>query len=96
MKTSFFLKVNHKGAVNVTKTAPYLSNNEVSVYITVELPDVLFKKPQISANIKVDEKNVQPFTIDADTLNNVKDAIELSTGMDITIKLENPEVLNHG
>lgn len=91
MKTKFYLTVGSNGFVKATKNPCAISLREVSIGCTMELPDVLFKRPQIEATITVDAKDVQPFNIDAETANNVKDAIQRSTGFEVKITIVNPE-----
>lgn len=88
MKTHFYIKVNRTGTVSVSKNRPNLDFDQVAVQCHLELPDVLFQKPQITAQIQVPENKVQPFTIDADTSNNVKDAIETATGLQVKLSVE--------
>lgn len=90
MKTKFHLKVSSNGSVSVSKGRPGLDFDQVAVCIELELPDILFKKPQITASIKVDQADVTPLIINAETANNVKDAIETITGIKVLLKVENP------
>ncbi|MEO6522223.1 MAG: hypothetical protein ABIN91_11135 [Mucilaginibacter sp.] len=91
MKTKFYLKVNSNGSVNTTKSRPDLRFDEVAILVNVELPDLLFQKPQITATIAVSDENITPFTIDAITVDNVKDAIETATGIQVKLSIEQPE-----
>lgn len=90
MKTKFYLRVNSNGSVGLTKSRPDLTFDQVAVCVELELPDILFKKPQITASIKVDHADVTPLIIDAETANNVKEAIETITGIKVLLKVENP------
>lgn len=91
MITNFYLVATSGGSVKAVKTKPTLAMNEVCILVNMELPEVLFKKPQITATIKIDHEQAQPFSIDADTSSTVKDAIEAATGLNITLKVQNPE-----
>lgn len=88
MTTKFYLKVNSHGVVNTTKSMPGLRFDEVAILVNVELPDILFRKPQITASISVGTDNVTPFTIDAITVDNVRGAIEAATGMQVKLSIE--------
>lgn len=95
MKANFYLTINSRGSVSVTKNRPgHLRFDEVSVACNIELPDMLFKKPQISASIVVSDNDAMPFTIDADTSNNVRDAIEAATGIQVKLTIENRDALS--
>lgn len=90
MKTQFYLVVNSNGTVKALKNRPGLNWNEVSIFVNLELPTQLFQKPQLSAQIKVDESQVSPMEIDVETQNNIRDAIEAAAGVEVILKLENP------
>ncbi len=90
MKTQFYLVVNSNGTVKALKNRPGLNWNEVSIFVNLELPNQLFQKPQLSAQIKVDESQVTPLEIDVETQNNIRDAIEAAAGVEVILKLENP------
>lgn len=92
MKTKFYLTVNSTGSVKVTKSPRYTDFGEVSIGCNLELPDILFRRPQIEASITVDAKDVQPFEITADTSNLVKEAIQQSTGLEVKLTIVNQEV----
>jgi hypothetical protein len=90
MITKFFITVNQNGSAKLTKKRQSVDFDEVSIGCQLELPDVLFKRPQIEANITVDAKDVQPFEISADTSNMVKEAIQQSTGLEVKLTVLNP------
>lgn len=88
MKIAFYLKVGQNGSVSVSKGKPNLDWDQVAIQCNLELPDMLFKKPQITASIVVNEKNVRPFDITAETADNVKQAIEQATGIQVKLSIE--------
>ena len=87
MKISFYLIVNHKGTTRTTKTQPGLDYNEISIKLEISLPDTLFKKPQLTANIVIPEDKVRPFEISAETTNNIQAAIQQHTGIPVVLTL---------
>jgi hypothetical protein len=89
MKTQFFLVVNDGGSVRTTKGRPDLKWNEIAIHLNLQLPQQLFQKPQIQASITVDESKVAPTLIDVETANNVKEAIEAATGMEVKLEVLN-------
>jgi len=91
MKTKFYLTVNDNGTVKATRKAQNVSINEVCMGFSLDLPDVLFRRPQIEASVTVDAKDVAPFQINADTSNMVKEAIKQSTGLEVKLTVVNPE-----
>lgn len=91
MRTQFYLVVNSNGTAAVKKNRPGLNWNEVSIFVNLELPDQLFRKPQLSAQIKVEESQVSPMEIDVETQNNIREAIEAAAGVQVKLTIENSE-----
>jgi hypothetical protein len=91
MKVDFFLIVNENGTVKTVKNRPSLKYNEVSIAMTLELPWALFQKPQLTASIVVPSDRVAPFQIEADTMNNVREAIEVATGLNVRLSFAEQE-----
>lgn len=87
MRTQFYLVVNSNGSVKAVKNRPGLNWNEVSILMNLELPGQLFQKPQLSAQIKVDESQVSPMEIDVETQNNIREAIESAAGLEVRLEL---------
>lgn len=87
MKLPFFLTINQKGSVKATKNKPYLDWNEISIQMNLVLPDALFKKPQLSANITIPDEAAISKMIEAEVRDNVKEAIEQVTGMEVKLNL---------
>ena len=77
-------------AVKTTQSAPSLKANEIAIKIKMHLPETLFTKPQLQANISVDDKNVSPQIIDAETMQNITEIMEQQLGVDMTINVVNP------
>lgn len=54
MKIQKWLTINNKGSARITKSKPGVQWNEISMLLNIELPDSVFKRPVITANIKID------------------------------------------
>lgn len=99
MKAVFYLTVNNRGSVRVTKTQPSLDWNEVSILLNLNIPDQVFRKPILQADITIPEEVVANSPINADVANNVALAIEQATGLKFAITVEekkeetNPQAL---
>ncbi len=65
--------------------------DEVAIQIELVLPNSVFKRPQIQAQITIPESAVSPAQIDAATSQNVKDAIIQATGLDVKLTVINPD-----
>jgi hypothetical protein len=87
MKVPFFLIVNKKGSVRVNKTPPALGFDEISISLDLELPDSLFKKPLLSATIKVKESDVKPRVISPEIKNNIEEAIKQHSGVEVKLTI---------
>lgn len=74
--------------VRINKTQPNLKFNEVALKLNLELPDALFTKPRLEANISVPEGKVGAQIINADTIDNVAEAIKQHTGMEVRMWIE--------
>lgn len=90
MKIQFYLIVNDNGTTKTAKKKPGLQWNEISILMNLELPDMLFRKPQLSATILVPNKAASQQAIEAVTADNVRAAIEQATGMKVRIEIAEP------
>lgn len=91
MKVNFYLTVNKAGTVKTTKGKPSLNWDEISVAMSLTLPDMLFKKPQLQAEITIPDDAALPTVINTEISNNIKQAIESITGLDINLTVSNPD-----
>lgn len=91
MKVKAFLVVNENGAIRAVKSYQALNLNEVAVQINLEVPDQLFRKPAIVADLVIPDDAVQAPTIDAEVTENIADAIRTATGVEVRLSVTNPE-----
>lgn len=89
MKTQFFLVVNDGdgGSVRTVKSRPDLKWNEIALHINLELPQKLFQKPQLNTSIIVSDEQISPTEIDVETSDNIKQAIESATGLEVRLEI---------
>lgn len=85
MKTKFYLNIKENGSIRATKTKVSLDYNEISIEMSLELPNTLFRKPIITGNIKVTEDMVSPNTLEAVVAEEIKNAIESVEGVKIEL-----------
>lgn len=76
-----------KPSVRVSKGKPRTEANEVPIKINLELPIGLFKKPQITATVKVPEEQA-PVEISTEIQDNIAKAIRESSGLDVRLIVE--------
>lgn len=91
MKLPFFLIVGKRGSVRINKSVPRLDWDEVSIGITLEIPDKIFQRPALQATISIPEDAVNKNPITAEVKDNVADAIEQATGLKFLISVEGSE-----
>lgn len=91
MKAPFYLVADNNGKVRVTKTQPALNWNEISIKMDLELPDSLFKKPFLSANIIVKGSDVSPTIISPEIKNNIEQSIKQHNGIELKLTIVEPE-----
>lgn len=87
MKAPFYLIVKKNGSTRTMKTKPDLKWDEISIHINLELPDNLFKKPTLSAEIKLSDKECPGFELTPEVRDNIKDAVKQHTGVELKITI---------
>lgn len=92
MKVDFYLIVNERGSVRLTKTKGSMKFDEIAVGIRLELPDALFYKPHLSAGIKIPDDAATPQEITAEVIENCKEAIEQATNLKVSLRLVDERV----
>lgn len=80
-----------KPTVRTMKTKPSVAPHEVAVWINVELPEALFKRPNLSATISVPESSA-PITITPEVQENIARVVQEQLG--ITLQISAPLAAN--
>lgn len=89
MRVNGFLTVNSRGTARFTKNKSGLNWDEISVQLVLDIPNELFKRPLIQANLVIDPKIVpKPQPVEA--ILNTKELIEESTGAKIVFQVLEP------
>lgn len=63
-----------KPTAKITHGLPRLQPNEISLELTLTIPDSLFKKPSLCAHVIIDEK-IAPESISADVVNHIQSIV---------------------
>lgn len=87
MNTKFYLVVNNNGTTRTCKNRPDLAWNQISMLLSLSLPDALFQKPALSAEIIIPDSAAIPVNIPAETQLNVQNAIETAVGMEVRLTM---------
>lgn len=85
MKLRKFLAVRSNGSVRVASNKPSLAVDEIAIQLNIEIPDQLFKKPTLVADIKVDDELGNQTLISSEVINNVKELISDSLGLELRV-----------
>jgi len=54
MKINNWLIINNRGSTRITKNKPGIAFNEVCMQLSIDIPNSVFERPQLKANIKVE------------------------------------------
>lgn len=84
-------RVGVKPAVRVAKNVPRLDANEIALKLKLELPDELFKRPQLEASITVPRDAVTPAVVSAEVGDNIREVVRQQLGIDLTIQMVQPK-----
>lgn len=74
----------------MTKGSPALASNEIAVKVVLEIPDEIFDKPALVANISIPEEAVSKPVIEAQVVDNVEQIIKQQTGFDVRLEVVDP------
>lgn len=73
----------YKLKARVVENSPKLEAGEIAIKLNVELPELLFKRPQLEANILIPESDVPKSIINTVIQDNVEKCIQEVTGAKI-------------
>ena len=91
MDTSAWLTIKDTGSMRLTKGQPSINWDEVSIKINVVLPNELFNRPRLKADITIPKEAALPTEITAETVEDCKEAIKQATGLEMSITVVKPE-----
>lgn len=75
----------------MTSNNPVVEPDEIAVNVILELPDALFQRSTLQANIVIPESAVTRPVIEAEVINNVQDIIKQNSGFDVRLEVINKE-----
>lgn len=95
MKISQYIIIKKKNkwsyGSRMTKESPALASNEIAVKVSLEIPDAIFDKPTLEAQIVVPEEAVSKPVISAEVIDNVQDIIKQNTGFEVKLEVVSEE-----
>lgn len=89
MKTINWIAINKNGTMRIRKTKPDLNWDEIAIRMKLDVPDELFKRPQIDASLTITD--VPNITYDPSIILNTKELIEQQTGAKINFTIVHEE-----
>lgn len=87
MRLQPFLTIKKNGSVRITKSAPALGRDEITMRLNINIPDKIFLKPRLEASITVPEDSIQAAVIEPEVVDNIKETIKEHTGIELDIKV---------
>lgn len=72
------------------KNKPAVDSDEIAIKVKLSLPVALFEKPTLAANIAV-EGDVPVLELDAETVEAVQNVIRSTTGLDVELRVVDPD-----
>lgn len=92
MVTRPYIVVNSRGTVRVgNRGVPSLSGDEIAIRLELNLPNELFTKPRLEATITVPANAVRGSQIEAEVVDNIQEAIQSASGLDVSLTLVRPD-----
>ena len=88
-----YLVTNSRGTVHATKNKPALRSDEVAIRLALRLPEIMFARPVVSAQVVVSEAAVAPKDITPEILINTAELIEQTMGIKVELRVVPPEDL---
>lgn len=86
MNVNGYLNIKSNGSVRFTKNCTGLDWNEIAMKVSMDIPDELFRRPVIEANITVSD-DIIPKPQPTELILNSKELIEESTGAKINFSV---------
>lgn len=80
------------GKVRMVERVPTLKGNEVSLRLSLELPNAMFERPQLEAKMEVPEEAVPEITITPEVTENIQKIIKETIGLNMVVSvIEQPK-----
>jgi hypothetical protein len=95
VKSIFYLvlkKRNHWSlSARLSKNQPRLASDERAMKLDISVPRALFSTPTLQATVTIPESCVSKPSIDATVMDNVRELIQQTTGLDVKVALVETE-----
>lgn len=82
----------YSATVRIVERVPTLQGNEFSLRLRLDIPDAIFERPQLSAELAVPSTSVQEIKITPDVTKKIESIIKESTGLTMNVSvIEHPK-----
>ncbi len=82
-----YLVINNRGAIAVREREPRLGGNEIALRLRLEIPNALFERPRLVAEMKVPATAVPKSSITVDVTDNIEKIIKDATGLTMNVSV---------
>lgn len=96
MKITCWLAVTENGGVKSRKNKPDVRANEIPIRLDLDIPDELFQRPVLQANVKVPKESYMQQPITAEVADNIEDIIRQKTGLEFSVTVNHREEEDDG
>jgi hypothetical protein len=86
-----YLVIRRTGSVKVVTRQPSLGGNEIAVRLAIEIPNTLFERPQLEANLKIPTEAIPKGKITTSVTDNVEKLIKEATGLTMKVTVVEQE-----
>lgn len=87
MFVSKYLVINSRGGAKITEREPRLNGNEISLRISLEIPNALFERPRLEAVMKIPVEAIPRTKIVPSLSDNVEKLIKEATGLTMKVNI---------
>lgn len=95
MKINNYLIITNIGNIIVRKNFTRLKGNEIAVNLVIDIPDAMFQRPVVKAEIVIPVEAVPVTKIDSNITDNIKEIIKTTTGLEMHVSVvEFPSITN--
>ncbi len=87
MKVDKYLIINSRGGIAVRERTPRLGGNEIGLRLVIDIPQKLFERPTLVAEMKIPESAVPKSSITPAITDNVEKLIKEATGLEMRVSI---------
>jgi hypothetical protein len=80
--------------LRVTRKRPDTKSNEIAIRLDLEIPDMLFQKPQLQAKFAIPEDSVSQPVISAAVMDNIAETLSQQLGIKVHVTADIQEAGN--